>query len=113
MIAGFYDFVPVDGTLPIDRFAQANLWKELLTGLYQVPQIAMSYDLGGIFAWMAQLAGLKNITQFRIMPDQQLAQQVQAGNMVPNGQAGVSNIAGGSPANQVGANGPGLPPGLG
>lgn len=114
MIAGFYDFVPVDGTLPVDRFAQANLWKEILTGLYAVPQIAMSYDLGGIFAWMAQLAGLKNITQFRVMPDQQLAQQVQAGNMVPNGQApGVSNIAGGSPANQVGVNGPGLPPGLG
>jgi hypothetical protein len=27
-ISGFFDFVPVDGTLPVDRLALANLWKE-------------------------------------------------------------------------------------
>lgn len=66
MIAGFYDFVPVDGVLPIDRMAQANLWKEILMNVGRVPQIAMSYDLSRIFAWMAQIAGLKNINQFKI-----------------------------------------------
>lgn len=84
-IAGFYDFVPVDGTLPIDRFAQVNLWKELFQAILGVPQIGMQYDLGGIFQWVAQLAGLKNITQFKLQltPDQILQAQASAGNSVP------------------------------
>ncbi len=84
-IAGFYDFVPVDGTLPIDRFAQVNLWKEIFQGILAVPAIGMQYDLAGIFQWVAQLAGLKNITQFKLQltPDQVLAAQMQQGNAVP------------------------------
>ena len=100
-ITGFYDFVPVDGTLPIDRFAQANLWKEVLLGLGQMPQIAAQYDIAGIFSWMAQLAGLKNITQFRIrtMPDEQVMQQAQAGNLrpVPKGAQSGGNPTGVAP----------------
>lgn len=66
-ISGFFDFVPVDGTLPVDRMAQANLWKEILMGLTRMPpQIAMQYDVGKIFAWTAQLSGLKNINQFKV-----------------------------------------------
>lgn len=104
-IAGFYDFVPVDGTMPIDRFAQAMLWKEILAGLAQMPQVAATYDIAGIFGWMAQIAGLKNITQFRIMPDEALRQQVAAGNLMPapgglDGFAG--NAAGGSSRPEVG-----------
>lgn len=84
-ILGFYDFVPVDGTLPIDRFAQANLWREMFIGLRQMPEIMQQYDMGKLFAWIAQLAGLKNINQFKIqvVPDQVAAQQAQAGNVVP------------------------------
>lgn len=89
LISGFYDFVPVDGTLPIDRFAQANLWKEILLGLERMPAIAMQYDVAGIFSWMAQLAGLKNISQFKIelTPDQKLMAAVQQGNLVPMNKA--------------------------
>lgn len=65
-IMGFYDVVPVDGVLPVDRMAQANLWKEILLNVGRVPQIAMQYDLSKIFAWMANIAGLKNISQFKI-----------------------------------------------
>lgn len=84
-IAGFYDYIPVDGSIPIDRFAQANLWQTMLQQVAQVPQVAMQYDLGRIFAWVASLAGLKNVQQFRIqgVDPTQLAQQVQAGNSVP------------------------------
>jgi hypothetical protein len=91
MIAGFYDFVPVDGTLPIDRMAQVGIWKELFQAVLSVPAIGMQYDLGGIFTWVAQLAGMKNINQFKIQvtPDQVLAAQMQQGNMVPmKGKAG-------------------------
>lgn len=86
-IAGFFDFVPVDGTLPVDRFAQANLWKEIMMSMQRMPEIAMQYDVGKIFAWVAQLAGLKNINQFKIqqMPMGMIGNQVQAGNLVPLG----------------------------
>lgn len=86
-IAGFFDYIPVDGTLPVDRFAQANLWKEVLMGLEKMPQIAAQYDVGKIFSWMAQLGGLKNINQFKVnvVPDAALQGQVQAGNVVPLG----------------------------
>lgn len=83
-IAGFYDFVPVDGTLPVDRFAQANLWKEILQALRQMPDLAVRYDLAGIFAWMAQLAGMRNINQFKVQMDDpaEIKKQADAGNLV-------------------------------
>lgn len=85
MIAGFYDFVPVDGTMPVDRFAQANLWQMMLAQVSKVPQVAQGYDLGRIFAWVASLAGLKNIQQFRLQPMTAggLQASVQAGNSIP------------------------------
>lgn len=85
-IAGFYNYVPVDGTLPIDRMAQANLWKEIFGGLRMMPpQILQSYDWAKMFGWMAQIAGLKNINQMKVqvVPDQFAADQAQAGNVVP------------------------------
>ena len=102
LISGFYDFVPVDGTLPIDRFAQVELWQQLMQQAAAIPQIGMGYDWAGIFTWIAQLAGLKNISQFKIqlMPDQQLAMQAQMGNSIPAGKAN----GGGNP--QAGAKPP-------
>ena len=85
-ITGFFDFVPVDGTLPVDRMAQANLWKEIMAGVRMMPpQVGMQYDWGRIFAWAAQLGGLKNINQFKIqvVPDGAMQQQVQSGNVIP------------------------------
>lgn len=84
-IAGFYDFVPVDGTMPVDRYAQANLWQQLLGGVAQMPQIMMAYDMPKIFAFVAQLAGLKNVNQFRlqILPDDQMRAQAAMGQSVP------------------------------
>lgn len=84
-IAGFYDYIPIDGTMPVDRFAQANLWQMMLAQVSKTPQIANQYDLGRIFAWVASLAGLKNVQQFRIKANDPAAlqQQVQAGNMIP------------------------------
>lgn len=92
LIGGFYDFVPVDGTLPIDRYAQGNMWRELFAQSRQFPQLMMGYDWVGIFEWVAQLMGLKNITRFKIQltPDQQLAASAQAGNSVPLGGKGPS-----------------------
>lgn len=84
-IAGFFDFVPVDGTLPIDRFAQANLWQMLIGQIRNFPQLMQGIDVVKLFGWVANLAGLKNFNQFRlqVVPDMMMAQQAQAGNVVP------------------------------
>jgi len=118
LIAGEFDFVPVDGTMPIDRYAQANLWKEILMGLSKMPEIGQQYRMGGIFEWMAQLAGLKNIKQFRVevVPDGQLAGQAQQGNVIPmgggNGGSGASG-AGGTAGNLDRPTAPGQISGMG
>jgi hypothetical protein len=97
MIAGSYDFTPVDGTLPIDRMAQTNMWKEILMGMQRIPQIGMTFDMAKIFSYMARLAGVRNINQFKldpkqaamnqiqamIAPDEQLAGEAKKGNLVP------------------------------
>jgi hypothetical protein len=87
MIIGNYDYVPVDGTLPIDRYAQSTMWMQMMSQVRQMPEIMMQYDMGKMFTWVAQLAGLKNIQQFKIQvtPDQILQAQMQAGNVVPMG----------------------------
>lgn len=84
-IAGMYDFVPVDGTMPVDRFAQVNLWQQLMGSMAKVPGALQQYDLSKIFAFVAQLGGLKNINRFRIqvVPDGMMQQQAQLGNVVP------------------------------
>ena len=85
-IAGFYDFVPVDGTLPVDRMAQANLWKEILGSLRMMPpQVGAGFQWDKIFSWVGSLAGLKNINQFKIqvVPDGMMQQQAQLGNAIP------------------------------
>lgn len=84
-IAGFYDFVPVDGTLPIDRVAQAMMWRELLATIVKVPEVMARYDIAGIFSWVAQLAGLRNITQFELRPDEVIARAVEQGALSPAG----------------------------
>lgn len=85
MIIGAYDFVAVDGTLPIDRYAQANMWITMMGQARAMPELMMQFDWAKMFTWIAQLAGLKNINQFKIQltPDQVLAAQTQAGNVVP------------------------------
>lgn len=89
-IAGLYDFVPVDGTMPVDRFAMANLWRELMREMRTFPQLLQQYDVGRIFAYTAKLAGAKNVDKFRVqvVPDAAAANAAQAGNVVPIGAMG-------------------------
>lgn len=89
-IAGFYDFTPVDGTLPVDRYAQVNLWGTLMGQVAQFPQIMQQYDFARIFGFVAQLAGLKNINQFKVqvVPDAGLQGAAAGGNVIPIGAAG-------------------------
>ncbi len=96
-IQGFFDFVPVDGTMPIDRFAQANLWKEMFVQMVQSPQLAQQYDVSGVFTYMAKLGGLTAIDQFRLQltDTQKLIAQIKAGNFVPLEESDVGKPNGG------------------
>jgi len=98
MIQGFFDFVPISGDAPQDKFAIASLWRDLFKEIVMLPPIAQQYNLPDLFGWIAQLAGLRNIDRFRIQltPDQMLADQARRGNVVPiGGQGGaVADISG-------------------
>lgn len=84
-IAGAYSFVPVDGALPIDRMAMATLWQNLMVQMRQVPGLIEQFDISRIFTYVAQLAGIRNIAQFKIsvQSPQSIIQQESAGNIVP------------------------------
>lgn len=86
-IQGFFNFTGVDGTLPVDRFAQVNMWTQLLQQMASSPQVLQQYDLGRIFAWVAQLGGLKNVHRFKveIQEPETLLNQQDRGNVVPIG----------------------------
>jgi hypothetical protein len=93
MLSGDYDFVPVDGTLPIDRMAMATLWQNIMGQMRNFPQLMQQFDIGKVFTHVAQLGGIRNINQFKIqiVPDQALAAQAAAGNVIPiRGGQGVS-----------------------
>lgn len=84
-IAGFYDYVPVDGTLPVDRMAMANMWLSIMNQLRAYPILLQQFDIGKIFTHIAGLTGIRNINQFKaqMVPDGMLQQQAQAGNVIP------------------------------
>ena len=109
-IAGFYDYIPVDGTMPVDKLALANLWKELMMGVGNNEQLMAQYDIGSIFAYTAQLSGAKNISRFKIqtMPDQQVADQAAAGNLIPTGGPNAGPVSAESFARPNGAQGGGI-----
>lgn len=103
-IAGKFDFIPVDGTLPIDRFAQANLWKEIAQAMRSMPEVAQQFDWAGIMGWIAQLSGAKNFDQFRInvVPDATAMLAAQAGNVTPITPGGGNVRSGGQPSGSAG-----------
>lgn len=105
-IAGFFSFVPVDGTLPVDRLAQVNIWNGLFQSALKIPAIATGYDWGGVFSWVAKLAGMKSIDRFRVnvMPPGQVAPPPgtipldQAAAQAPNGYDNSGAPVGNQPA---------------
>ncbi|RMH12691.1 MAG: hypothetical protein D6698_15040 [Gammaproteobacteria bacterium] len=115
-ISGFYDFIPVDGTMPVDRYAQVTLWTQLMGQIRQFPQIMEGYDIGRIFAHIAQLAGLKNIKRFQIqvVPDEEMLRQAENGNAIGvGGENGSSRGTGGNPLDATGVPGAAQFPGMG
>ena len=115
LVQGFYDFVPVDGTLPIDRYAQSNMWMQMMGQMARMPSLMMQYDMGKMFAWVAKLAGMKNVDQFRIQlaPDQVLMAQAQQGNVIPMGGKSTDKAFGPKSPNSTSPSAPAQIPNMG
>lgn len=84
-IRGSYDYIPVDGTFPIDRFAQAQVFQGLVQTMAQVPDLLQGFDLGGIINFIASLMGIKNLGSFKtqVVSDEDALRGEQNGDLVP------------------------------
>jgi hypothetical protein len=88
-LSGDYKFPIHDGTLPLDRVGLFEVWKEILLAVMSNPGLIKAFNAIGIFEYVAELGGARNITQFRIQSagNDQIAAAVAAGNQVPAGAA--------------------------
>lgn len=95
-----FDMIPLDGSVPGMENVEAHT--EIMRTLLQVPgvgeRIAAGMDLPRFFANWMRLAGATNALDFfnpdnaqmpgaQVLPDEQVAQEAQAGNIVPVGRA--------------------------
>ncbi len=87
-----YDIIPSDGTVLGDESAQD--WNNLFAVVAKNPELSQTLDTTRIFMHMARLMGAKNVEDFRrkgggagmqTLPNQEIVQQQQAGNIVPMG----------------------------
>jgi hypothetical protein len=88
-IQGDFVFPVHDGTLPIDKLAMLDVWKEIYMAISQDPQLRQSYDMLEMFDWMAQLGGAQNIKSFRINMVSQGQQQGALGGQGPLSAQGI------------------------
>lgn len=86
-ISGDFYFPVHDGTLPLDRVALLDVWKEIFALVLQTPGLAQVFDAVGMFQYIAELGGAKNLSTFRIQTagNEQIDQALTAGNLVPGG----------------------------
>jgi hypothetical protein len=92
-IQGDFDYEPVTGIVPMDPARDAMTWVNLLQGAGQLPQLAQPGPDGKvlnfveIFKTIAEKMGVTDIDRYmmqvNVMPDEQVADQAQAGNVVP------------------------------
>lgn len=90
-IAGAFQFSPVDGSLPIDRVAQAQTLTALFAQAARVPQIVQGLDFMKFFNYICRLEGVRDFDSFKIqtqiVPDATAAAGAAAGNLVPMASA--------------------------
>jgi hypothetical protein len=88
-LSGDFHFPVHDGTLPLDKVAMLDVWKEIFLAVAKDVQLRAAYSLPKIFEFTAELGGARNIEAMRlqVQPDRAVAQAAQAGNLVPTAEA--------------------------
>ena len=89
-VVGDFYFPVHDGTLPLDRVAMLDIWRQLFQIVTQDQQLRQDFDVDRMFEWIAELGGAKNLEDFKASPEtaqrqSQFAQQ-QA-NVRPDAEA--------------------------
>lgn len=112
MLVGDFTFPVNDGTLPLDRVALLDVWKEILMGAMQDQELRSAYSIPKLFAYVAELGGAKNLQSMQLQPNAVVQAQAQAGNLVPTSELqGLAPQGGGSPPLAVASgNTPGVTP---
>lgn len=94
-ISIMYDTIVRDGSIPGGNFSDA--WLNMFSTISSSPELMQQFDMFRMFSYIATQLGAKNIEDFKknvnrvgvtTMPDQVVANQVQAGNMIPINQIG-------------------------
>jgi len=93
MLVGDFNYPVHDGTLPMDKVAMLDVWKQIFQGVAADPQLRQQFNVTGIFGYLAKLGGAKNIDQFTVQqkPDAAVEAGLQSGNMVPLSEAAKTN----------------------
>jgi hypothetical protein len=104
-LMGDFIFPVHDGTLPLDRVALVEVWQGLLAQILADPELRQEYSAGRIFEYTAELGGAVDIQNYRnsaeganqpqipqisgfdILPDDQVLEQVDKGNLTSLAQA--------------------------
>lgn len=86
-----YDIEYRDGSIPSTESAQ--VWLQMFQTVAEHPELNQRFDIVRIFEKIARAHGEKNVQEFyRMMPDEQVMNEVNKGNLVP--QAQVANGVG-------------------
>jgi hypothetical protein len=87
-----YDIIVRDGSIPGGNFSES--WINLFQTISSSPELQQQFDVTKIFTYIAAQLGAKDVESFRrinnntnvqVMPDEEVMNQVNAGNMVPLG----------------------------
>jgi len=106
-VAGDYFYPIHDGTLPLDKVAMLDIWRQILEGTMQDPELRQAYSIPKIFEFVAELGGARNIKSFRLQQGDpgMMQQQAQQGNMAPipgaTGPSGLINATLPQPGNRL------------
>lgn len=82
MLVGDFVYPVNDGTLPVDRVALLDVWKEVMMAVMQDPQLRSEYSVPKLFSYVAELGGAKNLESMKLAGTEQIQAQAQAGNLV-------------------------------
>lgn len=110
MLVGDFHFPIHDGTIPLDKMALLDVWRQIFVAVQSDPVLRQTYSVPKVFEHIAELGGIVNLEHFKItaQPDGQIEQQFQQGNLIAAALGGSGNGAGpnaGSPG-QLGGGAP-------
>lgn len=86
-----FDVMYKDGSTMNPDASVLQFWNTMFGAVTKDPELRQSFDIQRIFKHMARMSGAKNVNEFikqtpmnaQVMPDEVVAQQAQAGNIIP------------------------------